>query len=95
MSTFFKLNWLVFVVTIAILFAGYYAEKKKHIISHQFGIEMKSFYGLIALLGIIIAIINYVAIVIFGSWQTMIFATLITVALGSVLFYFLKHRNKK
>ncbi|MBK2402554.1 MULTISPECIES: MFS transporter [Erysipelothrix] len=95
MSTFFKLNWLVIVVTIAILLAGFYAEKKKHIISHQFGIAMKSFYGLITLLGIIIAMINYIAIVVFGSWQTMIFATILTLGIGSIVFYFLKHRTKK
>lgn len=94
METFFKLNWLVFVVTIGILFAGYYAEKTKHLVSRQLGIKMKSFYGLIGLLGIAIAAFNYIAIVVFGSWQTMIFATVLLVIIGYGILYFLKHRNK-
>lgn len=93
MGTFFDLNWLIIVVTALILVGGYFAQSKKEFVSKTLKIEPKSFYIIIGGLGLILAIVNYLAVTVFGFWKAMfITAGIVAVVVIGLLYYF---KNKK
>lgn len=93
MGMFFQINWLVIVVTLLILVGGYFGEKKYQIVSKRLKVEPKSFYVIILFIGIIITLVNFIAMRFFGSWKAMIIAVVAAVAIGYAALYFLRRKK--
>lgn len=91
MGRFFELNWVVLVVTALIMIGGYYLENKYKFLSEKIKVEPKTFYVIVGMLAVIIALVNYIAIVVFKSWNTMF----ITAGVGIILFFVIMHFLKK
>lgn len=94
MKLFIELNWVVLVVTLAILYLSKVLEDKNKLITKSLKVEYKSFAVIIIAMAVIISITNYVAIAVFGSWTIFIISILVLVALTYAILYALKTRKE-
>lgn len=92
---FFKLNWVIIIVTLTFLFAAYYAEKSKKLISGKIKVPPKTFYLILSVYGCVIAILNYIAVVYFGSWKQLLIATVVFLVIVAAIMYLIKSKNQK
>lgn len=80
-------------VTLLIIGGGIYLQKTHEFLSKSLKIEPKSFYLIMVMLCIIIALCNYIAVVVFGSWETLILIGIIAViAVYAVILYLRKRK---
>ncbi|QIK69133.1 MFS transporter [Erysipelothrix sp. HDW6C] len=93
MGRFFSINWVVILVTCLIIGGGYYLQKSSNFISKTLKVEPKSFYIIMGMLGIILSLVNYIAVVVFGSWQTLIFTAIGAVVVVYGVLFYLKRRS--
>ena len=94
MKLFIELNWVVLVVTLAILYLSKVLEDKNKLITKSLKVEYKSFAVIIIAMAVIISITNYVAIAVFGSWTIFIISILVLVALTYAILYALRTRKE-
>ncbi|CAM3741687.1 MFS transporter [Erysipelothrix urinaevulpis] len=95
MGTFFADSWVILVITALILVAGKYLEDKNQMISKHLKMEIKNYYMFVAFIGIVVSIVNFIAVEFFGSWQTMFISVglLLVIIYGGM--YFIKRNNEK
>lgn len=69
---FFEVNLIMLVVAILFFVGAYYLDAKTKFIEKVFKTTPKQFYIITGVLALVILIMNYIAISVFGSWQSLI-----------------------
>ena len=97
---FFQLNWIIGFVTLLFLVSFIVLEHQFKLISEVVGIKAYKLYLLILLMGSLAAFLNYIAIIVFGSWEMLVMFIVISVVLILVFAFMIRrkiksHREKK
>lgn len=95
MKTYIYTSWIILLVTALILVAGNMLEKRSKFVSKYLKMELKSFNLVFGAGGILISLINYIAMEYFGSWKTMIIIVAIFIAVVYAIVYFAKKNKAK
>lgn len=92
---FFQINWIIIFITGLFLLGFIFSEVKLSFISRTMGIAPWKIYLIIVVLGTISAILNYIALFVFGSWEMLVMVILLTLLLILIVGLFIHHRIKK
>lgn len=95
MGNFFAYSWVILLITGLVLVGGKLSEDKSQFITKHVKLEMKGFYTIVTIMGLAIAIANFIALQFFGSWKMMIYVIVAVLAVGYIAMYFLKKNSSK
>ncbi|HEY4538066.1 MAG TPA: hypothetical protein VIG45_06390 [Erysipelothrix sp.] len=92
---FLKLNWVIIFIVLAFLVIFMSLERKYQFVSEKIGIHPFKLYLIIFVMGIVSSGLNYIALRIFGSWQTLATTIVISALLLLILISFIKRKIRR
>lgn len=92
---FLKLNWVI--IFIIIFFLGLFMslERKYKFVSEKIGIHPFKLYMIIFVMGSVSAALNYIALRIFGSWQTLATTIVISLLFLLIIVTFIRRKIRR
>lgn len=92
---FLKLNWVIIFIVLAFLVIFMTLERKYQFVSEKIGIHPFKLYLIIFVMGVVSSGLNYIALRIFGSWQTLATTIVISALLLLILISFIKRKIRR
>lgn len=92
---FLKLNWVIIFIVLAFLVIFMSLERKYQFVSEKIGIHPFKLYLIIFVMGAVSSGLNYIALRIFGSWQTLATTIVISALLLLILISFIKRKIRR
>ena len=92
---FLKLNWVIIFIVLAFLVIFMSLERKYQFVSEKIGIHPFKLYLIIFGMGAVSSGLNYIALRIFGSWQTLATTIVISALLLLILISFIKRKIRR
>ena len=92
---FLKINWIVIFITLVFLFIFIGLERKHEFVSDKIGIHPFRLYLIILFMGGLSSAMNYVAVMVFGSWQLMAITLVATVVIFTILTSIIRRKIRR